>query len=149
MVIQKWFKDWNRSVAICCTGTVMKLNLFKCFFSFLLLKYRWTIFHSIHLFFLLLGLDTCTKESCIYLSRKRLFKTPNKALKFQEKPKKNTFYSNLLNFFPSVSTIGPPHGVTELIKQYRKWIFGGKMAISKIAWIKACKWMWEFGSEGV
>ena len=38
---------------------VKKLNFIHLFFfSFLFWKYLWEIFHSIHLFFLLFGLDT-------------------------------------------------------------------------------------------
>ena len=47
------------------------------------------IFHFIHLFFLIFGLDTNkhSRVSCIYLS--------SQTLKFQEKSKKNTVYSDL------------------------------------------------------
>ena len=62
----------------------MKLNLFICLFVF---ETPLKIFDSIHLFYLLFGLDTYKhiKESSMYLSSQRFFKTPHKALKFQVK----------------------------------------------------------------
>ena len=61
---------------------VIKLNLFMCFFFFFLKP--WKIFHSINLLFLLFS-QVQIKESCMYLSSQRFFKTPHKTIKFQEK----------------------------------------------------------------
>ena len=71
--------------------------LSSVFFSFLLFKHLWKIFHPIHLFFLIWFryLQTRIKESFMYLSSQLFFKTPNQTLKFQEKTKKNVFSSDL------------------------------------------------------
>ena len=74
-----------------------KNSIFSCFFSFLFLKHPLKIFHSIHLFFLLFGLDTYKhiKDGCMYLFSQIFFKTPNRTRKFQEKSKKNAFSNDL------------------------------------------------------
>ena len=64
------------------------------FFLFCYLKHPWKIFHSIYLLFLLF-LQAHIKEGCMYLSSQSFFKTPHKALKFQQKSKKNAFSSDL------------------------------------------------------
>ena len=102
---------------------IMRLISLCVFFTLLFSKQPWTIFYSFHLFFLLFALDTYKhiKESYMYLSSQCFFKTPHKALNFQEKSKKQAFSSNLqrpkFHIFLSVSTIGPPQGATELSKQ--------------------------------
>ena len=74
----------------------MKFNLFLVFFfffSFFFLKNPLKFFHSIHLFFLIFGLDTY--KTRIYLSSQLFFKTPHETLKFHEKFTKNEFSSDL------------------------------------------------------
>ena len=57
----------------------------------------------------------------MYLSSQLFLKTPYETLKFKKKSKKNAFSSDLQTKISkkssSVSTMGPPHGVTELSKQ--------------------------------
>ena len=63
----------------------MKLNhSIYFFFCFLFLKHCWKFFHSILLFFILFGLQTCIKESFMHPSQ-LLFKTLHKTSKFQGK----------------------------------------------------------------
>ena len=86
------------------------------------------------------SLQTCVKESCMYLSS-QLCKTPNKNLKFQEKSKKNAFYNNLQTYipkiFPLLSIIRPSprsHWTKQTAKKPNLW---GETAVDKSAWIKA------------
>ena len=54
-----------------------KISIFPCVLFFLFLKHPLKISHSVLLFFVLFGLDTiqtCIKESCMYLSGQLFFK---------------------------------------------------------------------------
>ena len=63
---------------------VMKLNLFMVFADFALGKIFRRFFSSILLTLCFRYLQTCLKESCMYLSNQPFFETPHKTLKFQE-----------------------------------------------------------------
>ena len=82
---QSWIKVWN-SMSSCF-----------CFFSFLFLTLKDFSFYSSILLTTLWFryLQTRIKESYMYRSSQRFFKTPHKTLKFREKPKKNAFSSDL------------------------------------------------------
>ena len=96
---------------------VMKLFMFFFFFIFKKPLKDCPFYSPILLTFWFRYLQTLIKESCIYLSIQLFFKTANKTLEFQEKSKKNAFYSNLQtyirNIFSSVFTMGSPHRATE------------------------------------
>ena len=55
---------------------------------------------------------------------------------------KNAFSGNLepwtSKFFPSLCTLGIPHGNSQPCKLYKKLNLWGKTAVDKSAWIKAC-----------
>ena len=110
----------------------MKLNLFMCFFflfCFWKTCERFFILFTYSSYFWFRYLQTCIKESCMYLSSQ--LKSPHKTLKFQEKSEKNAFYCNLQTCH---GAIPQSHWTKQSVMKPNLW---GKTTVDKSAWIKA------------
>ena len=99
---------------------VMKVNLFICFFFEKPLE-DFPLDSPILLTLWLRYLQTCIKESCVYISSQMFFKILCKTPTLQEKSKKNTFSSDPETYISKSFHLVPNkellHGAVELSKQ--------------------------------
>ena len=120
---------------------VMKLNLFMCFFSFLFFKYPWKVFHSIHLFFLLFGLDTNMLKGKLYVSYQLTFlQNSPQNFKIPRKIHKKCIFQQSVDLNIKKGPFVVYHGVTpwchwtkQAIKKLNFW---WETALDKTTWIK-------------
>ena len=113
-----------------------------CFFSFLFLKHPFPFYSPIILIFWFIYLQTCIKESCLYLSSELFLKTSHETLEFQEK----YFLQrppglNFKNFSFGVyhGAIPRSHWTMQSVKKLNLWV---NVAVDKSSWIKA--WLYIY-----